>query len=53
MVKRHEAEEQNDDRAIDEDLQNDNKINQHGRHTWTVIKSMQMYYTVLTQVVKH
>ena len=55
VVKRHEAEEQNDkyDRAIDEELQNDNKINQHGHHTWTMIKSMQMYYTVLSQVVKH
>ena len=53
MVKRHEAKEQNDDRAIDEDLQNDNKINEEGHHIWTLIKIMQMYCTVLSRVVKH
>ena len=53
MVKRHEAKEQNNDRAINEDLQNDNKANQQGHHIWTIIKSMQIYCTVLSQVVKH
>ena len=55
MVKRYGAEEQNDkdDRAIDEDLKNDNKINQQGHHIWTLIKIMQRFCTVLGQVVKH
>ena len=53
MVKRPEAEEQNDDRAINEDLQNDNKIIQQGHHIWTLIKIMQRFCTVLSQVVKH
>ena len=50
---RAEEKHDKDTRAINEDLQNDNKIIQQGHHIWTLIKIMQRFCTVLSQVVKH